>query len=85
MKFLALSIALFALSFSLSGCSYLDKFHDDHNILREANKAEVKMDKALAVQASGSAMVVKGKSDYSDAKKQRDDALEKLADSLGSK
>ena len=70
------------LVFPLVGCTSLTGFKEEHALLHKANKAEVRMDKALAMQGTGTALVAKGKLDYSDAKLERDVTLKELADLL---
>lgn len=77
MKYLILMAAI-----ALSGCSYTGKFQSEHDLLREANRAEVRMDRAVAKQAAGTALIAKGVADYMAAKKDRQEALDKLSDSL---
>ena len=67
---------------TLTGCTSLTRFSEQHEFLREANRAELRMDKATATQATGAALVTKGTADYLSAKKDREDALSKLAESL---
>ena len=66
----------------LAGCSTLDGFKEEHSLLYTANKAEIRMDKALATQATGEALTAKAKLDYLEAKKEREDALNALSDKL---
>lgn len=76
MKYLTLLLML-----ALAGCAS-SGYEEHHELLKQAHKAEVKMEKATALQASGVALTVKGTQDYSEAKKERENALQELSDKL---
>jgi len=66
---------------ALAGCSS-SNFAEEHELLNQAHKAEVRMKKADALQASGIAIHLKGKAEYQDAKKDRENALHELSERL---
>jgi len=72
-------ITTLSLAVLLTGCTSLDGFKDEHSLLYQANKAELRMSAAEAKQAAGTALIAAGTIEYLEAKGERDNALEELA------
>lgn len=65
----------------LAGCSN-SNFTEHHELLNQAHKAEVRMDKAEVKKATGIALHLQGVAEYDSAKKDRDNALHELSEKL---
>lgn len=65
----------------LTGCA-TNSFKEEHELLNKAQKAEVRMDKAIALRASGVALTAKAIQDYQEAKEDRQNALQELSERI---